>query len=148
TQIADSGDLDGTARSWTAFGLYYLQADRYVEAEWALSEALRIVRTHRLKAATNVLTYLAKLRGKQGDKATAEHLFQQALDTHETVTPRWLVYYERGAFRLDAGDPREALEDFRESRRLAIQMRADVVPADQDRVAVEGRVSKVFEGLV
>ena len=148
TQIGDSGDLDATARGWTGLGAYYLQFGRYAEADWALSEALRVVRTHRLKAATSVLMYLAKLRGKQGNRVTAEHLFEEALNAHENVTPRWLVYYERGAFRLEAGDPRMALEDFRESRRLAMQMRADVVPADLARVGVEGRVSKIFEGLI
>jgi len=147
-EIRDAGDLDAAARWWAGLGGYYIDAARYTDAEWALSESLRLVRTHRLKAATTVLTDLAKLRGKQGDRVTAEYLFQEALDTHESVTPRWTVYYERGLFRLEAGSNRAALDDFREARRLAIRMRADIVPADQDRVALENRVSKVFEGLV
>src|SRR6185312_11013471 len=141
-------DMDAAARSWTGLGLYYLQFGRYPDAEWALTEALRLVRTHRLKASANTLTYLAKLRGKQGDKAAAEYLFQDALDAHETFTPRWQIYYERGLFRLEAGSPHAALDDFRESRRLAEVMRAEIVPADQDRIAMERHVSKIFEGLV
>jgi CHAT domain-containing protein len=129
-------------------GGYYLDARRYSEAEWALSESLRLVRTHRIKAAANVLTILAKLRGKQGQRAIAEHLFQEALDAHESVTPRWDIYYERGLFRLETGNTRPALDDFRESRLLAIGMRADIVPADQDRIALESRVSRIFEGLL
>ena len=147
-RITDAGDLDAVARCWAGFGNYYIDAGRYEDAERALTESLRLVRTHRLKAATVALGNLAKLRGKQGDTATAEHLFQEALDAHESVTPLWLIYYERGLFRLETGSIRPALDDFRESRRLAIRMRADIVPADQDRVALENRVSRVFEGLV
>lgn len=147
-QSMDAGDLDFAARGWSGLGNYYIDAGRYTEAEWALSESLRLVRTHRLKAATSVLGNLAKLRGKQGASATAEHLFQESLDAHESLTPLWLIYYERGVFRLETGSLRPALEDFRESRRLAIRMRADIVPADQDRIALESRVSRVFEGLV
>jgi CHAT domain-containing protein/tetratricopeptide (TPR) repeat protein len=147
-QIMDAGNLDAAARWWAGFGSYYIDAGRYEDAERALSEALRLVRTHHLKAAASVLSNLAKLRGKQGDSATAEHLFQEALDAHETVTPLWLIYYDRGSFRLETGSTRRALEDFRESRRLAIRMRADIVPADHDRVALESRVSRIFEALV
>src|SRR5207244_1300151 len=50
-QIVDSGDLDAAARSWTTLGSEYIYAGRYVEAELALSEALRLVRTHRLRAS-------------------------------------------------------------------------------------------------
>jgi CHAT domain-containing protein len=147
-QIAETGDMDGAARCWAGLGAYYIDAARYDDAEWALSESLRLVRTHHLKAATYVLTNLAKLRGKQGDSAAAEHLFQEALKAHESLTPLWLVYYERGAFRLETGKIRPALDDFRQARRLAIRMRADIVPADQDRVTLENRVSRIFEGLV
>jgi CHAT domain-containing protein len=147
-QIMDAGDLDAAARCWAGLGSYYLDAGRYPEAEWALSEALRLVRTHHLQAATNVLTNLAKLRGKQGDSVTAEHLFQEALDAHESISPLWTVYYDRGVFRLAAGKPGPALEDFREARRLAVRIRAGIVPADQDRVGVENRVNRLFEGLV
>ena len=148
TRMVDANELEGAARCWEGLGGYYIDAGRYADAEWALSEALRLVRTHHLKAATTVLTDLAKLRGRQGQTEVAEHLFQAALDTHETITPRWLVYYERGLFRLETGSIRPALEDFRESRRLAIRMRADIVPTDRTRVAVENRVSKIYEGLV
>jgi len=147
-QIAETGDLDGAARGWAGLGAYYIDAARYDDAEWALSESLRLVRTHHLKAATYVLTNLAKLRGKQGDSATAERLFQEAIDAHESLTPLWLVYYERGAFRLETGKIGPALDDFRQARRLAIRMRAYIVPADQDRVTLENRVSRIFEGLV
>ncbi len=147
-QIMDAGDLDGAARCWASLGGYYLDAGRFAEAEWALSESLRLVRTHHLKASANVLTVLAKLRGKQGDCLTAEHLFQEALDAHESVTPLWTIYYERGLFRLETGNIAAALADFRESRRLAVGMRADIVPVDQNRVALENRISKIFRGLV
>ena len=147
-QITDAGDLDGAARGWAGFGGYYLEAGRLDDAERALDESLRLVRTYRLHAAAYVLTVLARLRGKQGEHVIAEHLFQEALDAHESLTPLWVIYYERASFRLETGHPRPALDDFRLARRLALRMRAEIVPVDQDRVAIENRVSSVFEGLV
>jgi CHAT domain-containing protein/tetratricopeptide (TPR) repeat protein len=147
-QMVDAGDLEGAARTWAALGGDYLDSDRYQEAEWALSESLRLVRTHRLKASANVLSNLAKLRGRQGQNETAEYLFQEALDAREGLTPPWTIYYERGLFRLETGKLQAALDDFRESRRLAIRMRLDIVPADRDRVSLENYVNRIFEGLV
>ena len=147
-QMIDAGDLDGAARGWSNLGEHYLKALRYDDAEWALSESLRLVRTHHLKASANVLTNLAKLRGRQGKTEIAEHLFQEALDAREGITPPWFIYYERGLFRLETGKLQAALGDFRESRRLAVRMRIDMVPADQDRVSLENYVSRIFEGLV
>jgi CHAT domain-containing protein/tetratricopeptide (TPR) repeat protein len=147
-QMVDTADLDSAARSWANLGGDYLDAGRYEDAEWALSESLRLVRTHRLKASANVLSNLAKLRGRQGQNETAEYLFQEALDAREGLTPPWTIYYERGLFRLETGKLQAALDDFRESRRLAIRMRIDIVPADQDRVSLENYVNRIFEGLV
>ena len=147
-QLTDAGDLEEAARFWANLGGDYLDAERYEDAEWALSESLRLVRTHRLKASANVLSNLAKLRGRQGQNETAEHLFQEALDAREGLTPPWTIYYERGLFRLETGKPEAALDDFRESRRLAVRMRIDIVPADRDRVSLENYVNRIFEGLV
>ena len=147
-QLMDAGDLEEAARFWANLGGDYLDAGRYEDAEWALSESLRLVRTHRLTASANVLANLAKLRGRQGQNETAEYLFQEALDAREGLTPPWTIYYERGLFRLETGKPEIALEDFRASRRLAVRMRIDIVPADQDRVSLENYVNRIFEGLV
>jgi len=148
SQITANGDLDGAARVWSGLGSYYIDAGRYQDAEQALDKSLRLVRDHGLRHCANALTNLAVLKGKQGDRTTAEHLFQEALDAHDTVTPTWGIYCDRGLFRMAAGNDRRALEDFRLARRFAIQMRADIVPADQTRVGIENRVSKIFEGLV
>jgi CHAT domain-containing protein len=59
-----------------------------------------------------------------------------------------MIYADRGRFRLSEGDAHGALDDFRESSRIALRMRADVVPADQDRVALESGLSLVMQGLV
>lgn len=147
-QMVDTGDLDAAARGWANLGGDYLDASRYADAEWALSESLRLVRTHHLSAAANVLSNLARLRGREGKSVIAEHLFQEALDAHESLTPPWVIHYERGLFRLEAGEPHAALDDFRESRRLAVRMRIDMVPADRDRVALENFINRIFGGLI
>ena len=147
-QLVLAGDFETAARGWTGFGAYYREARRYREAETAFNESLRLVKRYNLRAAANALTNLAILRGKQGDLTAAEALFQAALDTHESVTPLWMIHYDRGTFRLEHDNLSAALDDFRRSQELANQMRADIVPADQDRVAIENRVSKISEGLV
>ncbi len=147
-QLSDLGEFEAAARGWTGFGASCLDAGHYPDAEKALNESLRLVKLHGLRAAAYALTTLARLRGKQGDPAAAEALFQAAFSTHETVTPLWVIHYERGNFRREHGNFSAALDDFRQAQQLADRMRAEIVPADQDRVAIENRVSKISEGLV
>jgi CHAT domain-containing protein/tetratricopeptide (TPR) repeat protein len=142
-QMMAVNDLDASARAWAALGEFYIDAGRLDDAEWALSESLRLVRTHRLKAATQPLIHLARLRGKQGRHQEAETLFSAAFAAHETVTPLWVVYLYSGQFHLDSGDDRAAFRDFREAQLLASRMRIDVVPADQDRIALESHESQI-----
>jgi CHAT domain-containing protein len=40
------------------------------------------------------------------------------------------------------------MDDFRQAREVLAAMKADVVPADQDRVALEAGLSEMFDGLV
>ena len=146
--LIDRGDLDAAARVLGLFGADCLRASRLDEAEWALSEGLRLVRIHRLNASANILSGLARLKVRQGDARSAAALFEAALDAPEGLTPRWKIYADRGQFRLNAGNTRAALADFREARRIAANLRADMVPADQDRVAMESGLSLVMQGLV
>jgi tetratricopeptide (TPR) repeat protein len=146
--LEDLGDLENAARSMGAFGIACLNANHPAEAESALSNALATVRIHHLNNAANILRGLGRVKARQGDVRSATALFQAALDAPPAATPRWLIYADRGDFRLGTRDWQGALEDFRESRRLAAQMRADVVPADQDRVALEGGLNRAAAGLV
>ena len=146
--LVDRGDLDAAARVLGVFGDNSLHAGRLDEAEWALDEGLRLVRIHRLNASASILSGLARLKVRQGDARSAAALFDAALDAPEGLAPRWKIYADRGQFRLSAGNTRGALADFREARRIAANLRADMVPADQDRVALESGLSLVMQGLV
>jgi CHAT domain-containing protein/tetratricopeptide (TPR) repeat protein len=146
-EMTDAGDFAGAAGGWAIFGDKCIDSQEYAHAEAALKESLRLSATWHLKTTAYPLTDLAKLRGKNGDPATAERLFHQALDAHESLTPLWVIYYERGLFRLEAGRNAEALADFRQARKFAMLMRADMVPSDQDRAALE-QVGEIFEGFV
>ncbi len=147
-ELKDQGDLDSAARILASMGSAELEAKRVVEAEAALSEALMLVRVHRLPASANVLRGLAEVKGRQGDLPAAQALFAAAIDAPESLTPRWKLYSARGAFRLEHSDLHGALADFREANRLASLMRADIVPADQDRISLAGGLSKIADGLV
>lgn len=141
-------DFDGAIRAWGAYGNDGLRAGHLDEAESALNEGRCLVETRHLTASANILGGLANARARRGDSSGAATLYQAALAAPLGFNPRWMIYADRGRFRLAAGDIHGALADFRESSRIALRMRADVVPADQDRIALQTGLSLVMEGLV
>jgi CHAT domain-containing protein/tetratricopeptide (TPR) repeat protein len=148
--IADlerSGEFDTAARIRGNFGIDLTEAGRYTEADTVLNDGLILARAHRLPVLGIVLRGLARVRSREG-KPGVEKLFQEAIDAPSGLAPRWNLFADRGEFRLERGNLRGALEDFREARRLATALRVEVVPADQDRLALEGTLSEVMAGLV
>ncbi len=147
--LIDQSNLHPAMLALAALGSDSIDAGRLSTAEWALCEALRLARQHGFQDIANVLDNLGQLRGRQGDVRAATDLFDAALSAPPGGKPRWGLYMDRGRFRSVKGDAVGALADFREARRIAAQMRADMVPADQDRIAFEsGRLNWVFEGFV
>jgi CHAT domain-containing protein len=55
---------------------------------------------------------------------------------------------DRGRFRLEQGDGAGALQDLREARAQVAALRADMIPADQDRITMESGIREVLDGLV
>jgi len=147
-EILDRDEFVTAARMLGNFGSDCLDAGHIDEAEGALSEGLLLVRLHHLDASANILRALANLKYRQGDARSATALFDAAIEAPPGITPRWVVYADRGEFRLNRNDLPGALADFRAARNIAAQMRADIVPADQDRIALEGGLIRVAAGLV
>ncbi len=147
-ELKEQGDLDSAARILASLGSSALEANRVDDAEAALSEALMLVRVHRLTASANVLRGLAEVKSRQGDPHAAESLLATAINAPQSLFPRWALYADRGAFRLKHSDLHGALGDFREANRLASLMRADIVPADQDRISLQSNLSRIGAGLV
>ena len=141
-------ELETLARMLGRFGEQCLNAGRVNEAEDALSEGLRLVRTHNLNASANILRALGNLRARQGDASSAAALFAAALESRQSLTPRWVLYADRAEFRLSHNDFVGALDDFRQARADAAQMRADVVPTDGDRIALATGLNRIPAGLV
>lgn len=148
TRMEEDGDLEAAARALASLGFEALKANSEADAEAALTEALRLVRTHNLNAAANVLRLLARLKNRQGDLRSASALFDRAVEARQSLTPRWILYADRGEFRLVHDNLPGALADFREARRLTALLRVDMVPADQDRIAADNNLSRVALGLV
>jgi CHAT domain-containing protein/Tfp pilus assembly protein PilF len=147
--MAEGNNFETTARILGNFGNDCVRAGRLDEAEDVLSEALLLVRLHHLDdAAANILRSLAKLKDRQGDQRSARALFDAAIQASPGITPRWLLYADRGDFRLNRNDLRGALADFREARRFASQMRRDTVPADLSRVNLESGLTRASAGLI
>jgi tetratricopeptide (TPR) repeat protein len=147
-EIEEQGDFESISRLLGNFGIECLTAGRNEEAEAVLAESLWLARLHRLNTAANALRALGRLRDRQGDARSAKALFDAAIMAPAGVTPRWLVYVDRGEFRLGQNDLRGAMADFREARHIAARMRADIVPADQDRVALESGLNRIDAGLI
>jgi len=147
-ELDEQGDFDSAARALASLGSAALEANRLDEAETALSKALLLVRIHRLTASANVLRGLAQVKSRRGDLRSAVSLFNAAIAEPQSLTPRWVILADRARFRLDHDDLRGALADFREAHRLAALMRADIVPADQDRITFESGLNRVGAGLV
>ena len=146
-EFDERGDFTDTARALASMGTMAFEADRTAEADDALTEALRVARLHRLAAAT-ILRGLANVRVNQGDLRAASALFDASIAEPPGQTARWFLYAGRGDFRLKNNDFRGALDDFEESSRIVSLMRADIVPADQDRIALENGLNLVSAGLV
>ena len=146
--MEDSNDLNTAVMVLGNWGNESIRAGRLDEAERTLSEGLWLMRIHHLKDNVNVLRGLARLKSLQEDRRSATVLFQEAIDTPTGQTPRWLIFSDRGDARLEWGDLPGALADFREARRLSAVMRADIVPADQDRIALESGLNRVVAGLI
>jgi CHAT domain-containing protein len=149
-QFIDLGDLNTAVRVLGMFAGHAISANRLDEAEGALDEAFWIIRIHHLPESPNILRHLAVIRSRNGDLASAAVLFGKAIAAPRlSTTPRWMVYADRGEFRLAAGDPKGAFADFEEAQRFISLTRTDIVPADRDRVAMEsGGLSRVPAGLV
>jgi CHAT domain-containing protein/tetratricopeptide (TPR) repeat protein len=147
-ELISAKNYTETAMAYGLLGSAYLKAGRLPRAEQALNEGLRLVRAHKLNTSASIFSGLARLKARQNHPVAAAEFFDAALLVPQSPTPRWMILADRGQFRLDCGDLTGALDDFRDSRRIASQMRVDMVPADRDRVAFESGLSMVFEGLV
>lgn len=143
-----NGDYVSAVRTLSSLGDEGLKANRTADAEAALNEAMQTTALRHLHPSASVLDGMGKLRAKQNRPALAAAFFEQALTEPPGVTPRWKLYSDRAHFRYEQKDLRGALADLREARRLTARMRLDVVPADQDRVALESGLSDVAQQLV
>jgi CHAT domain-containing protein/tetratricopeptide (TPR) repeat protein len=143
----DLAQWDPEVRTRGMYGRQLVDAGDLDTADQVLVESLRLARIHRTSAA-NVLRALALLRAAQNDGNDASHLFDAALAEPPGPTPRWMIYADRGEFRLDQNDTQGALDDFLEAKHLAAEMRADIVPADEDRVTLEAGLGRIAAGIV
>ena len=147
--LLDQGNVAAATLALGGLGHDSLAEGNLEQAEWALGEGLRLARNFKLPGIPNILRNLGKLRGVQGRPGEAAALFEAALRTPPGATARWPIYMDRGQFRAAIGDYAGALEDFRESRSIAASLRTEIVPVDQDRVALESSTLRlVYEGLV
>ena len=146
--LLEAGDFYAAAIAWGMFGDDSRKAGNSDDAEKAYIEGLRIEWIHRRNLTPDLQSGLARVLGGRGDETSAANLFDAARNAPPGPTPRWRIYADRGHFNLDRGHLAEALADFRQARSIATRMRADMVPADLDRVNFENGLGQFLEGLV
>ena len=147
-RLTDLQQLDDLARLLAAMASYYIPAGRLKDADRVLNQGMALIHDHKVTATAGILLGHANLAGKRGQTTEAARLFQAALDVREDRTPRWKILADRGRFRLETNQDEDALKDFREAGSLVSQIRADMVPADQDRVAFETGIGEYLRGIV
>ena len=147
-EFLDHGDVENAVIALAALGKEAVAKQHIDIAEWALNEGFRLARCHRVFLSAALLRNLAEVRHQRGDDQSASVLFDEAVTSRPGLTPRYTVLAERGQFRLSIRDLHGAVADFRAARQLAADMRADMVPADEDRVAFESALSVILEGFI
>ena len=146
--LEELNDFRAALIGWHMLGSDAMEAGQLALAETALTRALYITRMQKMPEAVSTLRKLARLRWLQGDARSAELLYQAAFASPTDTTPRWLLYADRGEFRISQHDYSLAFADFREARDLVRRMRADVVPNDQGRVNLENGLSRIADGFI
>ena len=147
-EFLDLGDVGNAIAALGTLGRKSLEKQRTDLAEWTFHEGFRLARTHKVFLSASILVGLAKVRHLRGDDHSAAILFDSAVASPPRFTPRFGVLADRGEFRSKTGDIRGGFADYAESRKMAAEMRTDIVPADQDRVALESGLSQVLEGYI
>src|SRR5262249_10298247 len=137
-EAENRGDLDSASSIWCTWGFDALESDRVPLADTAFTEAFHLIRLHKLpRNQSRVLRGLARARSGMGDYSSAKLLFDAAITAPTGTEVRWVNLTARGKFRLEYGDSSGAFEDFRQARRFLTLMRTEMVPSDQDRIALE-----------
>ena len=134
--------------AWNLFGGDALRAGERNIATSALEHALYLSRMHGGPDEECILRKLANLKQSEGDFRSAAALYQAAEKATGGMSPKWLLYADRGEFRLAQHDAAGALEDFRRARDLVKGLRADVVPNDQGRVNLENGLARIANGYI
>jgi CHAT domain-containing protein/tetratricopeptide (TPR) repeat protein len=136
------------ARLQAAWGEANIKDGRLADAEDALQAGLKVVEQHHLDVRTSFLAGFANLERARHRPVEAARYFEQALALPEDRLPRWKILNDRARFRMETGDERGALADFRQVNAIAARLRLDMVPADQDRVAFENGIGEHLRAFV
>ena len=141
-------DFGSAFLGWYHFGSDASDAGRLEVAESALTRALYLARMHKLGDAGSILRKLGRLRSQQGDSRSAANLFDAAVAASPGNAPVWLVYADRGEFRLAQHDYSGAFQDFTLAHNLTQVFRANVVTNEQGRVSQENGLSRIADGFI
>ena len=141
------GDMDSAGWAWDFLGYEYKQENRLAEADWALTESLRIREMFHSADLGSSYYHLAQVRSAQGDMRSAAALLNSAvqeLKTPGNATPAWNIYFERGRLLSASGDQEGAWKNLGKAVELARDWRAEVVANDANRTTTEEALSELY----
>ncbi|MFB3825645.1 MAG: CHAT domain-containing protein [Bryobacteraceae bacterium] len=144
-----AGDLATYALGWDRLGEELYKAHRPIAAERAMLEAYRVRKLNRIPGLEASYRNLGRVRLELGDNRGALALLNRAVESPGSGwMPAWDLYNARGRVHLAAGEPEEALADFRTAVKLVREWRAGVPAEDAARLSAEQMLEQAYSGLV
>ena len=145
------GEWLAVSEGWLHYGRRLMEADRFTEADHALSESLSIRRKRHLRAEETCLLELSRLRLKEHRIREALSLADLAVNSTSNASSRvpfWMLLEARAKALLALGDEREALKQSRMAIALARASRANIVPDDNERIGAENYFERAYSTLI
>ena len=146
-----TNDPDTAAWAYEYLGFRYEQEHRLDEADFALTESLRIRKMFHLNDIGSSYYHLAMVRSDQGQNASASALFNSAIEEAQkpgNVTPAWKIHFERGRLFEKQGDRQGAWANLGKAVELARDWRSEVVANDANRTSSEAALSALYSHYV
>jgi CHAT domain-containing protein len=145
------GEWRPVSEGWLYYGRRLKEADRFAEADHALSESLSIRRKRHLRGEETCLLELSHLRLKQHRVREALSLADLAVNStsnDRSRVPFWMLLEARARALLALGEERAALKQSRMAIALARASRANIVPEDNERIGAENYFERAYSTLI
>jgi CHAT domain-containing protein len=146
-------DAPSAFDAWLHYGKVLLENNRLGAADQAFAEAARVLYKDqsRISGEDALCWNMSRLRQRQRDYKASLALINRAISASQPSGGRISVrelYQTRAEVELALGNAGAALTDARTSLRSARDLRANVVPDNENRIGMEGMLEGTFSVLI